>query len=90
MKLNEYTKSIVAGLVTGLLMFFTLRGGGVNSDEWQLIITSILASSGLTWAVPNRPQQPPPTSTLDIDVKATSTEPGAHAADPESRWRGTP
>ncbi len=53
MNLSQYAKAIVAGLVPGVLMYFTLRSGGVTSEEWQDIIAIVLASSGLTWAVPN-------------------------------------
>ena len=58
MKLNEYAKAIVAGIVPGVLMFFTLRSGGVTAEEWEAIIATVLAASGLTWAVPNKRQSP--------------------------------
>jgi hypothetical protein len=51
--LGEYAKALVAGLVVGVGMFFTLRSGGVTADEWQAIIAVVLSASGLTWAVPN-------------------------------------
>lgn len=58
MKLSEYAKAIVAGIVPGVLMFFTLRSGGVTAEEWEAIIAIVLAASGLTWAVPNKSQAP--------------------------------
>ncbi len=62
MKLDQYAKALVAGLTAGLIMFFSLRGNGVTSDEWQLIIATFLANSGITWAVPNAPKPGDPTS----------------------------
>ncbi len=59
MKPSEYAKALVAGLVPGVLLFFTLRSGGVTADEWQAIIAIVLAASGITWAVPNAPKTPP-------------------------------
>lgn len=59
MKPSEYAKALVAGLVPGVLLFFTLRSGGVTADEWQAIIAIVLAASGITWAVPNAPKAPP-------------------------------
>jgi hypothetical protein len=60
MKLSEYAKAIVAGIVPGVLMFFTLRSGGVTVEEWETIIATVVAASGLTWAVPNKSQGAPP------------------------------
>ena len=54
--LAKYAKAIVAGLVPGVIMFFTVRAGGVTAGEWELIITTILAAAGITWAVPNEPE----------------------------------
>jgi len=57
--LSKYAKAVVAGLVPGVLMFFTLRDGGVTATEWETIITTVLAGAGLTWAVPNRDERLP-------------------------------
>jgi hypothetical protein len=61
-KLDQYAKAIVAGLTAGLIMYFSLRTDGVTADEWQLIISAVLANAGITWAVPNAPRPGDPTS----------------------------
>jgi hypothetical protein len=58
MKLSEYAKAIVAGLAAGVVMFFTLREGGLTGDEWATIAASVASAAGITWAVPNKPQEP--------------------------------
>jgi hypothetical protein len=52
-ELAKYAKAIVAGLVPAVFMYLVFRPDGVTSDEWQTIAMSVLASFGITWAVPN-------------------------------------
>ena len=59
MRIDQYAKAIVAGLSAGVVMFFTLRGGGITGDEWATIATAVLTGAGITWAVPNSPATPP-------------------------------
>jgi hypothetical protein len=52
----EYAKAIASALAAGLVMYFSVRDGGVTSDEWVQIVAAVIASSGLTWLVPNATQ----------------------------------
>ena len=56
--LAKYAKALVAGLVPAVILFLASRAGGVTADEWELIFTTLLAGAGLTWAVPNAPENP--------------------------------
>ena len=56
--LAPYAKALMAGLVSGVVMYFSVRTDGVTADEWTTIVTTVLAASGITWAVPNAPEKP--------------------------------
>ncbi|MGE5829656.1 MAG: hypothetical protein ACM30G_15050 [Micromonosporaceae bacterium] len=56
--LAPYAKALMAGLASGVVMYFSVRAGGVTAGEWETIVTTVLAASGITWAVPNAPEKP--------------------------------
>lgn len=69
MKPAEYAKAIASALAAGLVMYFSVRDGGVTPDEWVQIIVAVIASSGLTWLVPNAPSTAPVARTLPVELE---------------------
>lgn len=55
-----YGKAIAGGLVAGLTSVGTaLIDGIVSPLEWVTIALSFIIGTGLTYAVPNTPKEPP-------------------------------
>jgi peptidoglycan/LPS O-acetylase OafA/YrhL len=68
--INGHLKAIGAFLTTAIVLYFAFRVDGMTASEWETLITTSLAASGVTFAVantgpfaPTPPATPPPPRT---------------------------
>ena len=52
-------KAIAAALGSLVLLFIHYMPDGITLEEWAVMVTEALALMGVTYAIPNRPGQPP-------------------------------
>jgi len=58
MKISPYAKAIVGGIVAGLsAASVALSDGTVTPVEGIAITLAVIAGTGITWAVPNKPSE---------------------------------
>jgi len=58
MKISPYAKAIVGGIVAGLSAASVALGDGtVTPVEGIAIALAVIAGTGITWAVPNKPTE---------------------------------
>ncbi|WP_329597753.1 hypothetical protein OIE43_18775 [Streptomyces pseudovenezuelae] len=56
MRISSIAKSITAGVAAGATAAVTaVQDGVLDTGEGVTIVLAVLASWGITWAVPNRP-----------------------------------
>ncbi|MFB7597270.1 hypothetical protein [Streptomyces sp. NPDC056160] len=56
MKISAMWKAVVGGLAAGAAAAATaVQDGSLTTGEGVTIVLAVLASYGVTWAVPNRP-----------------------------------
>lgn len=56
MKLKEYAKAIVGGIVTALsTVMVALADNAITQTEWITIVLAFIAGTGFVYAVPNAP-----------------------------------
>lgn len=59
MKLGKYAKAIVAAAAAGTTTLLSaLADEKVSTGEWVLVGLAVLGALGVTWAVPNTPEEP--------------------------------
>jgi len=61
-KISKTWKAVAGGVAAGAASAVTaVQDGKVTTGEILTIVLAVLASYGVTWAVPNRQEQPPAT-----------------------------
>lgn len=70
MSIAPYWKAVVAGVAAGAASLATALGDGtLTAQEVITAAVAALVAGGGTWAVPNRPQQAPPSADVRPLVK---------------------
>jgi hypothetical protein len=55
-KISRYWKAVAAAVAAGAGAVTTAaQDGQITGDEWWAVAVAVLATLGLTWAVPNKP-----------------------------------
>jgi hypothetical protein len=56
MNVSKYAKAVVGGIAAGATALgVALADNNITTQEGLTVIAAVLATYGLTWAVPNRP-----------------------------------
>lgn len=57
MNVSKYAKAVVAGIAAGSASLgVALADNQITTQEWLTAVAAVLATYGLTWAVPNKQQ----------------------------------
>jgi hypothetical protein len=55
MKVSKYAKAVVGAVAAGATALGTaLVDNSISGQEWVTVAAAVLATFGLTWAVPNK------------------------------------